>query len=112
MSEGTHISGRFVRAVYLSGRREAGSLQIGITIPKKSGGAVERNRLKRLLREAIRKGIPALQRAIDNCGKSLEIIFQLRVTDMTSFRKGFLHHLESDIQFICNMLQVRMSGGK
>ena len=112
MSEGTHISGRFVRAVYLSGRGEAGSLQIGIALPRKSGGAVERNRLKRLLREAIRKGIPALQRAIDNCGKNLEIVFQLRVTDMTSLRKGFLDHLEKDIQLIVNMLQVRISGGK
>lgn len=40
--------------LYLLPRKGGGGLTLGITVSKKLGGAVERNRVKRLVREATR----------------------------------------------------------
>jgi ribonuclease P protein component len=38
--------------VYTFPREDAGGVRLGLTVPRQVGGAVERNRVKRLLREA------------------------------------------------------------
>ena len=43
----------------------AGGLRIGFTVGKALGGAVQRNRLKRRLREAVRLNLPASEPAAD-----------------------------------------------
>ena len=39
--------------------------RIGLTVPKSLGKAVDRNRIKRRLREAIRRALPSLTVAVD-----------------------------------------------
>jgi ribonuclease P protein component len=50
--------------LYAFPREDEQGVRLGLTVPKKVGGAVERNRVKRLLREAFDRegtGIPANQ---------------------------------------------------
>jgi ribonuclease P protein component len=39
--------------------------RIGLTVPKALGGAVDRNRIKRRLREAVRAALPLIQSPVD-----------------------------------------------
>jgi ribonuclease P protein component len=39
--------------------------RIGLTVPKALGGAVDRNRIKRRMREAVRKALPLLTAPVD-----------------------------------------------
>lgn len=46
-------------------RQEEGAARIGFTVGRVLGGAVQRNRIKRRLREAVRLGRGALQSPVD-----------------------------------------------
>jgi ribonuclease P protein component len=47
--------------------REAdpGSARVGLTVPKAMGKAVDRNRIKRRMREAVRRQLPLLRTPVD-----------------------------------------------
>jgi ribonuclease P protein component len=46
-------------------REQGGTLRIGFTVSKLLGGAVQRNRMRRRLREAVRLNWPEFQAAVD-----------------------------------------------
>ena len=46
-------------------RSETPGPRIGLTVPKALGKAVDRNRIKRRLREAVRRALPLLQAPVD-----------------------------------------------
>ncbi|MBA4494114.1 ribonuclease P protein component [Paenactinomyces guangxiensis] len=54
---------QFVVYVYL--RREPGPTRIGISVSKKVGNAVVRNRIKRLVKEVAREWVPQLRKQVD-----------------------------------------------
>jgi ribonuclease P protein component len=45
--------------------RDSGAPRVGLTVPKAMGKAVDRNRIKRRMRAAVRKQIPLLQLPVD-----------------------------------------------
>ena len=51
--------------VFYLGRTEGEGLRVGFTVGRVLGGAVERNRMKRRLREAVRSERPAAGAAVD-----------------------------------------------
>lgn len=51
--------------LYLLPRKKNSGLSLGITVSKKLGGAVERNRVKRLVRESVRTSLTSSARATD-----------------------------------------------
>lgn len=48
-----------------AGDKDSGGPRIGFTVPRALGGAVERNRIRRRMREAVRANFPALTAAVD-----------------------------------------------
>jgi ribonuclease P protein component len=50
---------------YLQRREAAGGARVGFTVSKALGGAVERNRMKRRLREAVRRKLSGLELPVD-----------------------------------------------
>jgi len=46
-------------------RSDTSGARIGLTVPKALGGAVDRNRIKRRMREAVRHQLPLLTAAVD-----------------------------------------------
>ncbi len=50
---------------YLHRAEEGGSARVGFTVSKALGGAVERNRMKRRLREAVRRKLAGLKMPVD-----------------------------------------------
>lgn len=70
-----------LKAVYLGGKRESGdknpytALQTGLVVPKKLfKRAVDRNRIKRLMREAIRLHSVALRQILSEAGKKMRLV--------------------------------------
>jgi ribonuclease P protein component len=61
---GRSVSTRFL-VLYRFDREEDGEARLGIAVPKKIGGAVTRNRIKRRLREVWRELLPEVPAGAD-----------------------------------------------
>ena len=53
-------------------KNRAGTVRVGITTSKKIGGAVQRNRARRVIREAFRQLAPSMK------GRSVDLVFVAR----------------------------------
>jgi len=62
-NEGSRVSGRYLTAVIR--RTKAGPVRIGIAASGKYGNAVERNRVKRLIREAFKTVLADINRPFE-----------------------------------------------
>jgi ribonuclease P protein component len=63
-ASGARVSGRYLQ-LFLIGRPAAGQSRLGLSVPKRVGTAVERNRLRRVLREIFRQNREALTTCCD-----------------------------------------------
>ena len=61
-----------LRAV--AGLAHKSGAQIGFTVGRVLGGSVERNRIRRRVRDAVRLNLPRLNRALSERGLSAEIV--------------------------------------
>lgn len=73
---GKPISNYPVKTIFLFTRQEVSVCQFGISVPKRNfKRAVKRNRIKRLMREVIRKRKSVLEQACKDAGLGLKVLF-------------------------------------
>src|SRR5215469_7018789 len=61
-----------------------GSLRVGFTVGKALGGSVERNRLKRRMREAVRTSWPTVEAPVDVVIHPRKSVLQMPFTNVVS----------------------------
>jgi ribonuclease P protein component len=75
----------FLRRTASADKRAAdGSLRVGFTVGKALGGSVERNRLKRRMREAVRTSWPAVEAPVDVVIHPRKSVLQMPFADVAS----------------------------
>jgi ribonuclease P protein component len=92
---GTKLQGRYSTVFLL--RRQSGSVRLGIAATRKFGGAVERNRAKRLIREVFRRN-------------KIAAPFDIVVVPKRGLLDASLTVLESDYRSIIERQLGRASG--
>lgn len=87
-------------------KNRTGLKRLGITAGKKVGGAVERNRAKRVIRAAYREVLPLLPDGIDMVIVARAAILSISSTELAEFLKG------QGLRRINRCLNANMGGKK
>ena len=69
-------------------KNEGDNVRIGFSVSKKLGGSVDRNRIKRRLREASRALLPLLHRGVDVVIVARSPVAECRTSDLESVMKS------------------------
>jgi len=92
---------------FLHSSTENNKIKIGLSISSKKGNSIWRNRIKRLLREAIRLDRMILLEIIEQKKASLLIIFSPHSINQTNFKKVFIRDIQESILDIMIRLKKR-----
>lgn len=83
-------------------------IKAGFAVSKKSGNAVWRNRIKRLLREAFRLNKEILTHSILNNKVKLLIVFSPNTVNQENSKNIFLDELKPDVIDLMNQIKVKL----
>ena len=92
---GKSSHGKFLMLVYTSSKNQ--NIKVGISVSKKVGNAVKRNRARRLLREAISPFLPNLEK---NCNLIVVAKQSIKGLKMNDVQKDLKHTLEKAGLFV------------
>lgn len=98
-ASGLRANASLLRCLYTFECKPPGTVRVGFLVPRKSGKAVRRNRLRRLMREAYRREQDGFLRALHDAGRSVALAFIFRGSSAEGlFRLDTVHR---DIQQLC-----------
>ena len=101
---------RKIKAKYLlSNVTINGTIKFGITVSSKKGNSVWRNRIKRILREALIKEKETLLDIANQINKSLLIIFSPYLLDQNCSKKISLREIKPAVFDILNKLKLSVT---
>jgi len=101
-----YSNSRKLKAIFCIEKNEGGTVKVAFAVHKKSGNAVWRNRIKRLLREAYRLNKELLTH--DRSGKSLSIIFALNLMNKRKFPNVYLKDVEQDVLDLMKIMKIEL----
>jgi len=111
ITQGRKVPARLLRAAYVVTERDGGLVRCGISIARQTGNAVRRNRIKRLIREAIRLERSDLQNVSSQANVGVDIVFRFRPVGVPPIRQISLQHIIPEVRKIFGTIVTRMSQG-
>lgn len=105
---GQRIDGTLIRSFALVERSEGSSLRVGYAVSSRVYGAVRRNRLRRLMREAFRSERESLVLALRASGNSADLIFSVKRIPPGEVARLTLFPVQADIAGICRQLRAQL----
>ena len=99
---GLRANASLIRCLYRFGEASPGSVQVGFAVPRKSGTAVRRNRVRRLMREAYRKEDAGFRGGLSEAGRSASLVFVYRGTPERARGPLGLEDVHRDVRQLCH----------
>jgi ribonuclease P protein component len=101
---GHRLEGSLVRAVLLVERPSDAGVRIGYSISSRRYNAVTRNRLRRLMREAVIRELPVLASSVCREGCAVSVVFVWRSSPSVDVRRLGHQPVASDVSRLCNQV--------
>ena len=95
---------RKLKAIHLSSESLTHRLRFAVTVSSKTGNSVWRNRLKRIIREALRQEKVLLKERVLNEKSELSIIFSPYRINQVNLKRLFLKDIKPAVTDILNKL--------
>ena len=90
---------------YLESDTKDKNIKIGLSISSKKGNSVWRNRIKRLIREAVRLNRETLLGTLEQKNANLFIIFSPHSINQTNYKKIFLKDIKESVLDVITRLK-------
>jgi len=101
-------SNKFKATILIRNGKKETVLKTAFAVSRKSGNAVWRNRVKRLLRESFRLNKEILRAEIDSQKKFLLIVFSPNSINQTNYKKIFLKDIMNDVIDLLNQIKAKL----
>ena len=82
-------------------------IRIGLSVSSKKGNSVWRNRIKRIIKEALRSNDYLLKDIISQINAGLWIVFSPHTIDQTNYKKVFLKDIQKSVLDILTQLKIK-----
>jgi len=107
LARGKRIHGKLVRASYCAVERPGTRLRVGIAVARRVAGAVTRNRIRRLIREAVRLEESAARMELEQSGVSIDLVLGFVPLKDVDLRRMSLLDVLPDIRNILATIVTR-----
>lgn len=101
-------SNRLKAAILIRNEKEEAVLKTAFAVSRKSGNAVWRNRVKRLLRESFRLNKVELKSEVNSKKKILFIVLSPNTINQKNNKKVFLKDIMNDVIDLLNQIKMKL----
>jgi ribonuclease P protein component len=112
LTSGERFESRLVRAFCVLNKKHDVALKVGVAVSSNVGRAVRRNRLKRLMREAISGEKISLVTALEKVQLHASLVFLFVGMKDPGIERVKLELLQQELKMLCGVLLKRVAAGQ
>jgi ribonuclease P protein component len=109
LAQGRRIEGVLLRCSFTACPDPAVPLRVGFRVSAKRYNAVRRNRIKRLLREAVRLSAGALSRRLEETRTGVSLVVTFKGSEDLPIARLKLCHIRTDVEMFCAKIAATLS---